>query len=593
MPAPSEKPRERCAAQYLRVSTQMQADSLLGQAALIAGVAALEGLDIVRTYVDEGRSGLTLAGRPALQRLMADVLSGSAPYRVILVQDVSRWGRFQDADEAAHYEFLCRQAGVEIHYCAEAFGDTPTDASSLGAGLMKLVKRLMAAEFSRELSAKTRAAQRRGAAAGFKMGGQPGYGLRRMLLDAQGHPLRELAEGEQKHLADQRVVLRQGPAAEVAIVRKAFQLGCDPDLSCPDIAARLNTEGLLGPRERPWTALQIRRLLKNPRYAGVYVYGRTRQGLSARLGTDTEPAIQTPHLPAMIPEALFAAVQAARQSRVRRLDEVEMLRAARRRFKRRGRLTRDMLATDQSLPAARSYWLRFGPMPRLMGRLGCETRPTAPSAPRRLSSGYIDARAFWPETRVIGGPMSSKPSFTAFSAQTLLAAGSLSEVAPAAQAAIQRGAAQVLIFEDATGQVVDLDLRGDAEALRARLPTALEPTSPAASPGRGRPRLGVVPREVTLLPRHWEWLAKQPGGASAALRRLVEQASREAVEVDAARARQTAAYRAMTTLAGHLPGYEDALRALYAPDPTGFLAAMAPWPDHVRDYVTQLAGHDA
>jgi hypothetical protein len=142
----------------------------------------------------------------------------------------------------------------------------------------------------------------------------------------------------------------------------------------------------------------------------------------------------------------------------------------------------------------------------------------------------------------------------------------------------------LLIFDDVTGRTVELDLRGSVEDVLARLPL---PTSPA-KPARGRPKLGVTAREVTLLPRHWDWLAAQPGGASATLRRLVDQARRETGGDDLARQTQEAAYRVMTTLAGDLPGYEEALRALFAGDRQRLDQLTAGWPGDIAAYLRDL-----
>jgi len=138
------------AAQYLRMSTEHQQYSINNQARLISEYANLQGFVIVKTFEDSGKSGLSLKSRPALKQLLNDVVSGSLEFKVILVYDVSRWGRFQDVDEAAHYEFLCRSSGIPIHYCAEQFVNQGTMESSI----LKTLKRAMAAEFSRELGEK-------------------------------------------------------------------------------------------------------------------------------------------------------------------------------------------------------------------------------------------------------------------------------------------------------------------------------------------------------------------------------------------------------------------------------------------------------
>ena len=171
------------AAQYVRMSTEKQIYSTDNQMAAIASYALTNGFQIVQTYADEGRSGLQLKGRAALQALLRDVLSGEQGYQAILVFDVSRWGRFQDTDESAHYEFVCRSAGVPVHYCAELFEND----GSLASTIIKNLKRAMAGEYSRELSAKVWAAQARLAAEGYKVGGTAGYGLRRLLIDRDGH----------------------------------------------------------------------------------------------------------------------------------------------------------------------------------------------------------------------------------------------------------------------------------------------------------------------------------------------------------------------------------------------------------------------
>lgn len=176
---------------------------------------------------------------------------------------------------------------------------------------------------------------------------------------------------------------------------------------------------------------------------------------------------------------------------------------------------------------------------------------------------------------------------TAFLEGRRLTTGPLGEVALAALRAQQAHPdANLLVFSDANGQTVDLDLRGGEEAVRARYTVA----APAETPkGRGRPKLGVVAREVTLLPEHWDWLAAQPGGASVALRKLVHEARRSGGEQDRIRQARDRAYHAMSTLAGDLAGFEEASRALFAGDSERLLAQMATWPSDVRTYVLVLA----
>jgi len=173
----------------------------------------------------------------------------------------------------------------------------------------------------------------------------------------------------------------------------------------------------------------------------------------------------------------------------------------------------------------------------------------------------------------------------AFAGHALIARGSPRAVLATVKAASEAGKAggpAVLVFDRATGRTVEFDLRGDLETALARLPEA----APEPRRGPGRPKLGVTAREVTLLPRHWDWLADQPGGASVALRKLVEAAMREAEGPDRARKARDAAYRFMTALAGDLPGYEDAVRALFAGDEAGLERAMRGWPEDIRRNVS-------
>jgi DNA invertase Pin-like site-specific DNA recombinase len=166
------------------MSTDQQQYSLDNQSNAIRQYAEGNNMRIVRTHSDSGKTGLTLASCPALRKLLEDVENGQADFSAVLVYDVSRWGRFQDADESAYYEYRCRRAQIAVHYCAEAF---PNDGSIM-AVLIKALKRAMAAEYSRELSVKVFAGQARLTELGFRQGGMAGYGFRRLLVDQCGSP---------------------------------------------------------------------------------------------------------------------------------------------------------------------------------------------------------------------------------------------------------------------------------------------------------------------------------------------------------------------------------------------------------------------
>jgi len=190
--------------------------------------------------------------------------------------------------------------------------------------------------------------------------------------------------------------------------------------------------------------------------------------------------------------------------------------------------------------------------------------------------------------------------YTAFADQSLIASGSLAEVVQILQPAVSaQPERNYLVFDDATGRCIDLDLRGSLEDALARLPRPAPDAGGekpgAEKPGPGRPKLGVVPREVTLMPRHWDWLASQPGGASVALRKLVETASRASRARDKARASLEACHNFMG-MAGDQPGFEEATRALFAGDFKAVPAFMAAWPADIRqhaEYLLEIAQNDA
>ena len=218
--AGSEASRERAAA-YVRMSTEHQQYSTRNQMEVIRSFARQRNWQVVKEYSDEGRSGLKMRGRAALSQLIEDVLAKNVNFSHILVYDVSRWGRFLDPDEAAHYEFLCRQVGVTVHYCAEPFEND----GSLTATVAKDFKRAMAAEYSRELSVKVFRGASRMVRMGYKQGGSAVFGLRRMLVDQNGRHKTILKGGERKCLQTDRVIHVPGPEEEIQVARWIFEIG--------------------------------------------------------------------------------------------------------------------------------------------------------------------------------------------------------------------------------------------------------------------------------------------------------------------------------------------------------------------------------
>ncbi|WP_256807455.1 DUF2239 family protein [Bradyrhizobium sp. Bra64] len=193
--------------------------------------------------------------------------------------------------------------------------------------------------------------------------------------------------------------------------------------------------------------------------------------------------------------------------------------------------------------------------------------------------------------------ISMQRTFTAFQGTRRLASGPAGEVALVVKRMAPRPDEPIIIFEDGTGRSIDFDLRGGDREVLARLaklvpPPVEETAAPSEPRGRGRPKLGVVAREVTLLPRHWEWLSAQPGGASVALRKLVDEARRASGDKDRERQARDAAYHFMSTMAGNLPQFEEASRALFADDRRRFTGLIADWPTDIRDHIVKLAYSD-
>lgn len=265
----------RKAAQYLRRSTNDQPGSLEIQTDAIGRFALQHGYDLVATYIDDGVSGVSIRRRKGLQSLLADVTGGAAAYDLILVYDISRWGRFQNPDQGAHYEFICAEAGIEVAYCAEAFEND----RSLSTTLLKALKRSMAAEYSRELSEKVRAGKRGRTVEGWWPVGPPALGLRRQVVDAYGRPHEILEDGQRKEIRDYRVTLTRGPDAEVALVNRIFEEFVS-GRSRRDIAEQLNTDGLTTSRGLYWLPCKVTVVLRDRKYIGDLTYNRVRKTLS-------------------------------------------------------------------------------------------------------------------------------------------------------------------------------------------------------------------------------------------------------------------------------------------------------------------------
>jgi DNA invertase Pin-like site-specific DNA recombinase len=349
------------AAQYLRMSTDHQQYSFDNQIAAILAYAAKEGFVITHTYSDAGKSGLVLKRRDGLRQLLNDVVGGVANYKAILVYDVSRWGRFQDADEAAHYEFLCKTAGIYVHYCAELFAND----NSLSSTIMKALKRVMAGEYSRELSVKVNAGSKRVSQNGFRTGGSPGYGLRRLLVSANRDPKCLLSRCEKKSLQSDRVILVPGPDHEVRCVRDIFRMFTEEQKWPAAIAAELRRNGISygGKKRAAWYAGAVNRLLKNPKYCGCSVFGQSTHRLRAHRVVNHR-SLWT------ITKDTFDRAQKQFENQTIHKTNAELLSGLQRLLEERGKLSEGLLNESPSLPSIQPYVRRFGSLSEAFEKIG-------------------------------------------------------------------------------------------------------------------------------------------------------------------------------------------------------------------------------
>lgn len=358
----------RKAAMYVRMSTDHQKYSTENQADAIREYAARHKMEIVRTYQDAGKSGLKLDGREALQSLIKDVQSGAADYTVILVLDVTRWGRFQDADESAYYEYICRSAGIDVQYVAEQFENDGSPVSTIVKG----VKRAMAGEYSRELSGKVFAGQCRLIELGYRQGGPAGYGLRRMLVDEQGNPKGELTRGQHKSLQTDRVILVPGPEEEITVVRRIYRAFVEESVTEKEIADRLNREGIKTDLGRDWTRGTVHEVLTNEKYIGNNVFNRVSFKLKKRrIVNQPEQWIRADGVfDGIVDTSLYYTAQGIIRERSRKFSDDEMLAKLKALHDRHGWLSGMVINETDDMPSSGAYAHRFGSLIRAYELIG-------------------------------------------------------------------------------------------------------------------------------------------------------------------------------------------------------------------------------
>ena len=358
------------AAQYLRMSTEHQQYSIENQTAGIQRYADANNFSLIVSYADSGKSGLLLKNRSGLSRLLQDALSGCAQFQAILVYDVSRWGRFQDIDEPAHYEFVCRSAGIPVHYCSEPFRSNGTAADMI----VKSLKRMMAGEYSRELSAKVYEGARNLASLGYRQGGTAGYGYRRSLVSSDGTAKEQLLSGQRKNLHEDHVLLIPGPAEEKHWVREVFRMFTEERKNPVEIARLLNANGIRyrGITRHQWYPQAVDRILKDPKYIGCNLYGRSTQ----KLGTprtklpSSKWTVALRSWPPLVDSGTFFSAQEIFAKRTVRKTNQQLIAELAALLTKKGSLSERIVLQQPDFPSQATYRARFGSMSKAFALAG-------------------------------------------------------------------------------------------------------------------------------------------------------------------------------------------------------------------------------
>lgn len=377
------------AAQYVRMSTDRQQYSIQNQAAVIAAYAHAHNLTLVRTYKDEGESGLLIKNRAGLLQLLEDVEGGQTDFGHLLVYDVSRWGRLQDVDESAHYEFMCKRAGIKIAYCAEQFDN---DGSML-ASIVKNIKRVMAAEYSRELSAKVYAGQCRFARLGYKPCGKVGYGLLRELVDEKDQSKGVMKNGDRKYLTTDHIRVRPGDPKEIAVVRWIFDRFLE--VKCETVIAwELNKAKVPSRPGKPWTRVMVGAILRDQSYMGNLIFNRRSWKLrQTRTYNPPEQWVRSEGcIEPIVDRDIFLKANKIIEERRVDLSEEEMLLRLRKTLLKEGRLSINIIDRTPGLPCVATCQKHFGSMRNLYRLLGY--------APKR-NYEFLDSRRIWSEQKTM------------------------------------------------------------------------------------------------------------------------------------------------------------------------------------------------
>lgn len=369
MASENDKNHKVRVAQYLRMSTDHQQYSLHNQSEYIKDYAEKNNMEIAYTYDDAGKSGVSIVGRHSLQQLLSDVEQKKIDIQAVLFYDVSRFGRFQNSDEAAYYSFLFERNGVDLIYCSEPI---PTKDFPLESSVILNIKRSSAAYHSRNLSEKVFIGQVNLIKLGYHQGGMAGYGLRRLLVDENGRAKEILSFRKRKSIQTDRVILIPGPKNEIKIVNRIYDLFIDYNVPEFIIAERLNEQNIPAENGTLWTRAKIHQILTNEKYIGNNIYNKTSSKLKSRLVKNPKHEwvrCDKAYKP-IISKKKYNKAQDIIQLRSIHLTNEELLEKLKQKLESNGKLSGFIIDEDDTGPSSSVYRTRFGGLLRAYTLIG-------------------------------------------------------------------------------------------------------------------------------------------------------------------------------------------------------------------------------
>ncbi len=369
MASENDKNHKVRVAQYLRMSTDHQQYSLHNQSEYIKDYAEKNNMEIAYTYDDAGKSGVSIIGRHSLQQLLSDVEQKKIDIQAVLFYDVSRFGRFQNSDEAAYYSFLFERNGVDLIYCSEPI---PTKDFPLESSVILNIKRSSAAYHSRNLSEKVFIGQENLIKLGYHQGGMAGYGLRRLLVDENGIAKEILGFRKRKSIQTDRVILIPGPKNEIKIVNSIYDLFIDDNMPEFIIAERLNEQNIPAENGTLWTRAKIHQILTNEKYIGNNIYNKTSSKLKSRLVKNPKNEwvrCDKAYKP-IISKKKYNKAQEIIQLRSVHLTNEELLEKLKQKLESNGKLSGFIIDEDDTGPSSSVYRTRFGGLLRAYTLIG-------------------------------------------------------------------------------------------------------------------------------------------------------------------------------------------------------------------------------